>query len=148
VHPDRHALKHKALATRVTQELLALRPFVFPAPKPRQPAPAPRNGSPPVDPIPRKSRHRHTRPMCAAIRCRISTVINAAQNGTNAAPSRPSRNAQNSGSNTGRGKSGGGRVGRRPSARRAVPRSSSSARMLASARLAVGRRRTAVPCHG
>lgn len=35
-HPDRHAPEHKALAGRVTQSLLAIKPFVFPAPKPKQ----------------------------------------------------------------------------------------------------------------
>jgi hypothetical protein len=34
VHPDRHAPEQQKLAKRTTQELLALRPFVFPAPKP------------------------------------------------------------------------------------------------------------------
>ena len=33
VHPDRHAPEQQELAKRVTQDLLALRPFVFPAPK-------------------------------------------------------------------------------------------------------------------
>jgi len=33
-HPDRHPPERKELATRITQELLALKPFVFPAPKP------------------------------------------------------------------------------------------------------------------
>ena len=37
-HPDRHPLERKAEATRVTQELQALRPFVFPAPEPEPPA--------------------------------------------------------------------------------------------------------------
>ncbi len=39
-HPDRHPPEHRELAQRVTSELLALRPFVFPAPKP-EPAPKP-----------------------------------------------------------------------------------------------------------
>jgi hypothetical protein len=34
VHPDRHPPNLKQLATRVTQDLLELKPFVFPAPKP------------------------------------------------------------------------------------------------------------------
>jgi hypothetical protein len=34
-HPDRHPVELKEKAQRVTQELLALRPFVFPAPKPK-----------------------------------------------------------------------------------------------------------------
>jgi hypothetical protein len=34
VHPDRHPPEYQQLAKRVTQELLALKPFVFPAPKP------------------------------------------------------------------------------------------------------------------
>ncbi len=38
-HPDRHPVERKELATRVTQELLALKPFVFPAPKPELPEP-------------------------------------------------------------------------------------------------------------
>jgi hypothetical protein len=50
VHPDRHAVEQKAQATRVTQELLALRPFVFPAPKPQpieeMPKPAAKPSSP------------------------------------------------------------------------------------------------------
>ena len=37
-HPDRHPPERQDLAKRVTQELLALKPFVFPAPKP-PPAP-------------------------------------------------------------------------------------------------------------
>ena len=35
-HPDKHPVKRKELAGRVTQQLLALRPFVFPAPKPKE----------------------------------------------------------------------------------------------------------------
>ena len=34
-HPDRHPPERQQLAKRVTQELLALQPFVFPAPKPK-----------------------------------------------------------------------------------------------------------------
>ena len=34
-HPDRHPGERQELAGRVTQDLLALRPFVFPAPKPK-----------------------------------------------------------------------------------------------------------------
>jgi hypothetical protein len=34
-HPDKHPPEFKAEANRVTQELLALKPFVFPAPKPK-----------------------------------------------------------------------------------------------------------------
>ncbi len=34
-HPDRHPSERREIATRVTQELLALKPFVFPAPKPK-----------------------------------------------------------------------------------------------------------------
>ncbi len=34
VHPDHHPAERRELAKRVTQELLALKPFVFPAPKP------------------------------------------------------------------------------------------------------------------
>jgi hypothetical protein len=33
-HPDRHPPERRELAKRVTQELVALQPFVFPAPKP------------------------------------------------------------------------------------------------------------------
>ena len=36
-HPDHHPLERKELAQRVTQGLLALKPFVFPAPKPKKP---------------------------------------------------------------------------------------------------------------
>lgn len=36
-HPDRHPPERKELAKRVTAELLALKPFVFPAPKPEPP---------------------------------------------------------------------------------------------------------------
>ncbi len=32
-HPDKHPVERRDLAKRVTQELLALKPFVFPAPK-------------------------------------------------------------------------------------------------------------------
>jgi hypothetical protein len=38
-HPDRHPTERKAQAQRVTQELLALRPFVFPAPPSPPPKP-------------------------------------------------------------------------------------------------------------
>ena len=46
-HPDKHPPERRELATRVTQELLALKPYVFPKPvRPSmQPQPAPRNGS-------------------------------------------------------------------------------------------------------
>jgi len=37
-HPDKHPNERKAEATRVTQELQALRPFVFPAPPPEPPS--------------------------------------------------------------------------------------------------------------
>jgi hypothetical protein len=43
-HPDKHPPERKAEATRVTQELLALKPFVFPAPPP-EPPPKPCDGS-------------------------------------------------------------------------------------------------------
>jgi hypothetical protein len=36
-HPDHHPPERKELAHRVTQQLLALQPFVFPAPKPKPP---------------------------------------------------------------------------------------------------------------
>jgi hypothetical protein len=36
-HPDKHPPERKAEAQRVTQELLALKPFVFPAPPPKPP---------------------------------------------------------------------------------------------------------------
>ncbi len=47
VHPDKHPPERRELATRVTQELLALQPFVFPAPKPKpiRPVAPPRDGS-------------------------------------------------------------------------------------------------------
>ena len=38
-HPDKHPVERKAEANRVTQELLALKPFVFPAPPPKEPEP-------------------------------------------------------------------------------------------------------------
>jgi hypothetical protein len=38
-HPDKHPIERKAEATRVTQELHALKPFVFPAPQPEPPEP-------------------------------------------------------------------------------------------------------------
>jgi hypothetical protein len=47
-HPDRHPPERHELCNRVTRELLALKPYVFPAPKPKpdKPVPAPkRNGS-------------------------------------------------------------------------------------------------------
>ncbi len=45
-HPDRHPPERRDLATRVTQELLALKPFGFPAPKPKPVStPKPSNGS-------------------------------------------------------------------------------------------------------
>lgn len=40
-HPDKHPPETKAEANRVTQELLALKPFVFPAPEPIKPEPPP-----------------------------------------------------------------------------------------------------------
>jgi hypothetical protein len=40
-HPDRHPPERQDLARRVTQELLALKPFVFPAPKPKPFVPTP-----------------------------------------------------------------------------------------------------------
>jgi hypothetical protein len=39
-HPDRHPPERKAEAQRVTQELIALKPFVFPAPEPDPEPPA------------------------------------------------------------------------------------------------------------
>ena len=36
-HPDHHPPEREGLARRVTQQLIALQPFVFPAPKPKQP---------------------------------------------------------------------------------------------------------------
>jgi hypothetical protein len=47
-HPDLHPPERRELAQRVTAGLLALQPFVFPAPKPKPAwpaAPEPRNGS-------------------------------------------------------------------------------------------------------
>ena len=38
-HPDKHPVERKAEANRVTQELHALKPFVFPAPPPKEPEP-------------------------------------------------------------------------------------------------------------
>jgi hypothetical protein len=38
-HPDKHPAERKAEANRVTQELMRLRPFVFPAPPPEPPPP-------------------------------------------------------------------------------------------------------------
>ncbi len=37
VHPDRHPPERQDIAKRVTQDLLALKPFTFPAPKPPKP---------------------------------------------------------------------------------------------------------------
>ena len=37
-HPDKHPPERRAEANRVTQELTALKPFVFPAPRPEQPS--------------------------------------------------------------------------------------------------------------
>jgi hypothetical protein len=46
VHPDLHPPERQELAHRVTSQLLALKPFVFPAPKPAEPPAAEqRNGS-------------------------------------------------------------------------------------------------------
>lgn len=45
-HPDKHPPERQEIANRVTQDLLALKPFVFPAPKPEpSPKPEPRNTS-------------------------------------------------------------------------------------------------------
>jgi hypothetical protein len=41
-HPDKHPPERKAEANRVTQELQALKPFVFPAPEPEPPKPPPK----------------------------------------------------------------------------------------------------------
>jgi hypothetical protein len=41
-HPDKHPPERKAEANRVTQELHALKPFVFPAPEPDPPEPPPK----------------------------------------------------------------------------------------------------------
>jgi hypothetical protein len=41
-HPDKHPPERKAEANRVTQELQALKPFVFPAPEPEPPPPPPK----------------------------------------------------------------------------------------------------------
>jgi hypothetical protein len=35
-HPDKHPAERKEQAQRVTQQLIAIRPFVFPAPKPKE----------------------------------------------------------------------------------------------------------------
>jgi hypothetical protein len=43
-HPDKHPPERKAEANRVTQELQALKPFVFPTPEP-EPPPEPRDAS-------------------------------------------------------------------------------------------------------
>ena len=40
-HPDKHPIERKAEANCVTQELHALKPFVFPAPPPKEPEPPP-----------------------------------------------------------------------------------------------------------
>src|SRR5271166_2435238 len=45
VHPDHHPPERRELAKRVTQELLALKPFVFPAPKPKPFRTKPRDAS-------------------------------------------------------------------------------------------------------
>jgi hypothetical protein len=47
-HPDKHPLERKAEANRVTQELVALKPFVFPAPEPES-TPKPRSKRADVD---------------------------------------------------------------------------------------------------
>jgi hypothetical protein len=50
-HPDRHPPERQEAARRVTQELLALKPYVFPAPKPKESPPiTPRNTSSAVTP--------------------------------------------------------------------------------------------------
>ena len=43
-HPDHHPPEREDLARRVTQQLLALQPFVFPAPKPKRPIFPPTSG--------------------------------------------------------------------------------------------------------
>jgi hypothetical protein len=42
-HPDKHPVERKEKAERVTQQLIALRPFVFPAPKPKERKPGERD---------------------------------------------------------------------------------------------------------
>jgi hypothetical protein len=39
VHPDHHPSERQDLAKRVSQKLIALKPFIFPAPKPKPPPP-------------------------------------------------------------------------------------------------------------
>jgi hypothetical protein len=69
-HPDRHPPERRDLATRTTQQLLALQPFVFPAPKPKpvQPAEPSRNGSSNVSarPLKETSRQRYPCLDCAS----------------------------------------------------------------------------------
>lgn len=48
VHPDKHPEERRALAHRVTQAVLALRPFTFPAPVPKPEAPP---ETPVTDPV-------------------------------------------------------------------------------------------------
>jgi hypothetical protein len=45
-HPDKHPPERREQATRVTQELTNLKPFVFPAPQPKPPPPIPQAAPP------------------------------------------------------------------------------------------------------
>jgi hypothetical protein len=47
IHPDHQPPERKAVAHRVTQQLLALQPFVFPAPRPKPIKPPPHDEPPP-----------------------------------------------------------------------------------------------------
>jgi len=49
-HPDKHPPDRQDEAHRVTQELLALKPFTFPAPKAKPATPRPRDACAPVQP--------------------------------------------------------------------------------------------------
>jgi hypothetical protein len=63
-HPDRHPAERRDLAHRVTEELLRLRPFTFPAPKPDPPVVPPdtRDGSEVAPPVHHKEPSRSTYP--------------------------------------------------------------------------------------
>ena len=104
-HPDKHPAERKQLADRVTQELLALKPFVFPAPKPRPEPPEPRDGSlwdfqkPTKDPL------RLTYPCadCADLNTPTSTVTSARPNGRSATGKNASAKPSSAANDTGLG---------------------------------------------
>jgi hypothetical protein len=68
-HPDLHPPERRDLAHRVTQGLLALQPFTFPAPKPRKPVPSSGPSPPTAENEPLKPPNKPPRYPCADCAC-------------------------------------------------------------------------------